>query len=154
MAIPIPRCRICNAGNLEEVLSLGDLPPVNSFLSGPADVAAERRHPLAIAFCAACSHIQLTHRLDPKDVFTDYIYFSSMSDTVLRWGQTLARRYVEELALGAHDLVAELASNDGAILKAFRGYARTYGVEPARNIAEVAVREGVPTRAEFFDSQL
>jgi novobiocin biosynthesis protein NovU/D-mycarose 3-C-methyltransferase len=153
VAIPIPGCRICEAGALEPVLSLGDLPPVNSFLAGPADIAAERRHPLAIAFCAACSHVQLTHRLDPRDVFTDYIYFSSMSDTVLRWGVTLAERYGRELGLAPGDLVAELASNDGAILRAFRGRARLVGIEPARNIAEVANREGIPTRAEFFDAR-
>jgi novobiocin biosynthesis protein NovU/D-mycarose 3-C-methyltransferase len=153
VAIPIARCRICAAADLEPVLSLGDLPPVNSFLAGPDDVAAERRHPLAIAFCTTCSHVQLTHRLDPRDVFTDYIYFSSMSDTVLRWGVALAERYGRELGLAPSDLVAELASNDGAILRAFRGRARLVGIEPARNIAEVANRDGIPTRAEFFDSR-
>src|SRR5438132_14395742 len=95
------------------------MPPVNSFLSGPEAIKAERRHPLAIAFCARCSHVQLTHMLDPKDIFEDYIYFSSMSETIVRWGAALAARYAEELSLGADDLVAELASNDGCVLKPF-----------------------------------
>jgi hypothetical protein len=154
MAIPMPACRICGRTPLEPVLSLGDMPAVNSFLAGPAEIATEMRHPLAVAFCAGCAHLQLTHRLDPREVFTDYIYLSGMSDTVVAWGETLAARYTAELDLGPRDLVAELASNDGAILRAFRGRARLQGVEPARNVAELARRDGIPTRAEFFDARL
>jgi hypothetical protein len=154
MSRRIDHCRVCQARDLEEVLSLGELPPVNSFLSGPSDIAQERKHPLAIALCMGCGHVQLTHMLDPKDIFEDYIYFSSMSETVVRWGQALADRYAAELGLGEGDLVGELASNDGCILKPFGARSRIQGVEPARNIAEVANRDGVPTRAEFFDSRL
>lgn len=151
MATTIPACRICGSRDLADVLSLGDMPPVNSFVTDPESIAREQKHPLALVYCAGCTHVQLTHMLDPKDVFEDYIYFSSMSDTVVRHGQTLAKRYAEELKLQSGDLVAEIASNDGCILKPFRAHAKVYGVEPAKNIAEVANREGVPTLAEFFD---
>ncbi len=154
MATKIPNCRICGAGDLEPILSLGDVPPVNSFLSGAADVARETKAPLAIAFCAPCGHVQLTHQLDPKDIFTDYIYFSGMSETVVRWGQQLAARYAAEKALTKTQLVVELASNDGVVLKPFQAHCRVLGVEPAKNIAEVAVRDGVPTVAEFFNLSL
>ncbi len=154
MATPIPTCRICGAGSLEPILSLGDMPPVNSFLAGPQDFAKETRAPLAIAFCAGCSHVQLTHQLDPKDVFTDYIYFSSMSESVVRWGEQLAARYAKEISLEKGQLVAELASNDGCILRPFKAHCRVLGVEPAKNIAEVANRDGVPTVAEFFGHAL
>lgn len=154
MASVIPQCRVCGAGSLEPILSLGDMPPVNSFLSSPADFPKETKAPLAIAFCAQCSHVQLTHQLDPKDVFTDYIYFSAMSETVVRWGQALAARYASELGLTRSNLVAELASNDGCILMPFREHCRVLGVEPAQNIARVANEAGVPTVAEFFDAKL
>src|SRR5262249_36594266 len=121
-------------------------------LAGEADIAKEKKHPLAIAFCSSCTHVQLTHMLDPKDIFEDYIYFSSMSETVVRHGEALAKRYATELSLQKNDLVAELASNDGCILKPFRDHCRVYGVEPAKNIAEVANKEGVPTLADFFNS--
>lgn len=153
MATPIPACRICGHNKLEGVLSLGDLPPVNSFLSGAADIAAEKKHPLAIAFCDKCSHVQLTHMLDPKDIFTDYIYFSSMSETVVRWGEQLAARYQKELSLEKDDLAAELASNDGCILKPFRAFTRIQGVEPAKNVAEVAIKDGIPTHVDFFSGK-
>ena len=154
MASPIPQCRVCGASNLEPILSLGDMPPVNSFLSGPADFPKETKAPLAISFCAPCGHVQLTHQLDPKDVFTDYIYFSAMSETVVRWGQQLAARYAKEISLQKGQLVAELASNDGCILKPFLAHCRVLGVEPAKNIAEVANKDGVPTVAEFFNFKM
>lgn len=154
MATAIPECRICGQANLEPILSLGDMPPVNSFLNGQGDIARETKAPLAIAFCATCSHVQLTHQLDPKDVFTDYIYFSSMSETIVRWGEQLAARYSTEIFLEQKHLVAELASNDGCILKPFRSHCRVLGVEPARNIAEVANKDGVPTVAEFFNFKM
>ena len=154
MATPIPHCRVCGQGKLEPILSLGDMPPVNSFLKGPQDFARETKAPLAISFCATCSHVQLTHQLDPKDVFTDYIYFSSMSETIVRWGHQLAARYEKEINLEQKHLVAELASNDGCILKPFREHCRVLGVEPAKNIAEVANKDGVPTVAEFFDFEM
>jgi hypothetical protein len=154
MATPIDHCRVCGQKSLEPILSLGDLPPVNSFLSGDADIAKEKKHPLAIAFCSGCSHVQLTHMLDPKDIFTDYIYFSSMSETIVRWGKELAARYAKEISLKSNELVAELASNDGCILKPFGAHCRILGVEPAKNIAEVANKDGVRTVAEFFDKAL
>ena len=92
--------------------------------------------------------------LDPKDVFEHYLYFSAMSETVVKWGVTLAERYRTEISLQKNDLVAELASNDGCILKPFRAHCRIQGVEPARNIAEVANKDGIPTTAEFFNSKL
>lgn len=127
------------------------MPPVNSFLSGADDIARETKHPLALVFCGKCSHVQLTHMLDPKDVFVDYIYFSSMSETIVQWGKTLAARYAKEFPLEKNDVVAELASNDGCILKPFKSHARIVGVEPAKNIAEVANKDGVHTHAEFFN---
>lgn len=147
-------CRVCGQTSLEPIVSLGDMPPVNSFLSSSADIAKETKAPLAIAFCSGCAHVQLTHQLDPKDVFTDYIYFSSMSETVVRWGELLATRYAGEKSFAKNHLVAELASNDGCILKPFRAHCRVLGVEPAKNIAEVANRDGVPTVAEFFNFKM
>jgi hypothetical protein len=151
MATEIPQCRVCGRVSLEPILSLGDMPPVNSFLSTAAD--RETKAPLAIAFCEQCAHVQLTHQLDPKDVFSDYIYFSSMSETVVRWGQQVAARYSTELSLHENELVVELASNDGCILKPFRNHCRVLGIEPALNIAQVARKEGVPTVAEFFNAK-
>jgi hypothetical protein len=149
----VTACRICGSTELEDILSLGMMPQVNRFLSSLEGAKGEPRHPLAIAHCPACTHVQLTHALDPAEIFTDYIYFSSMSETVVRHGEALAARYARELSLGPTDLVAELASNDGCILAPFKAHCRIQGVEPARNVAEVAVKNGVPTHVGFFDGR-
>jgi len=154
MSIPIPACRICRHTELLPVLSLGLMPPVNGFPADERETALEAKHPLAICQCPRCTHVQLTHMLDPREIFEHYLYFSSMSETVVRWGATLAERYRGEIELGSNDLVAELASNDGCVLKPFAAFSRIQGVEPARNIAKVANEGGVPTTAEFFNSTL
>src|SRR5260370_39674223 len=77
-----------------------------------------------------------------------------MSETVVRWGKELARNYIEKLSLSPPDLVAELASNDGCILKPFQTHSRVIGIEPARNIAAIANQAGIETIAPFLDSKL
>jgi novobiocin biosynthesis protein NovU/D-mycarose 3-C-methyltransferase len=151
METVVTSCRICRSTEIEDVLSLGMMPQVNRFLD--AVEPDEPRHPLAIRHCLACSHVQLTHALDPAAIFTDYIYFSSMSETVVRHGEGLAARYAKELGLSSSDLVAELASNDGCILRPFAAHCRIQGVEPARNVARVAIDAGIPTHVGFFDGK-
>ena len=154
MAIEMTECRVCSMAMEAPFFSLGDMPAVNRFWRSAEEAAHEPKYPLALSRCARCGHVQLTHRLDPRDVFEDYIYFSSMSETVVRWGQQLAQRYVSELTLGPSDLVAELASNDGCILNAFRTQTRVVGVEPAKNIAQVANEQGIETLPLFFGREL
>ena len=149
----ITTCRVCQSTSLEEALSLGDMPLVNSFERSPH--AGTPVYPLGITFCPKCTHVQLTHKCDPKTIFEDYIYFSSMSESVVQHGKTLAKHYTrfDTLGLSPGDLVVELASNDGCILKAFQKHSHVVGIEPAKNIARVANEQGVPTIAEFFDSK-
>src|SRR4029079_19178029 len=82
----------------------------------------------------------------------DYVYFSSFSDTMLRHAAELARELTADERLSRDSLVVEAASNDGYLLKNYRAAGvQVLGIEPARNIARVAVeRHGIPTRAEFF----
>ncbi len=150
----IDACRLCGSNALELVLSLGSIPPVNSLLRTAEERAREQRFPLDVLRCASCSHLQLGLLLDPEGVFTDYVYFSGYADAVVSHGEALARRYADEGLLGPEVLVAELASNDGAVLRAFRPHARILGVDPARNIAKFANEQGVPTVADFFGRAL
>jgi hypothetical protein len=151
---PITACRVCGSDRLERFLSLGAIPPVNSLLRSDRDRATERRFPLDVDRCEACSHVQLGLLLDPEDVFTDYLYFSGYADTVIKHGEALAAAYGRRGLLGPDHLVAELASNDGAILRAFKSHARILGIDPARNIARVANEQGIPTVADFFGRAL
>lgn len=147
-------CRVCGGANLDRFLSLGDIPPVNSLLKSRADIPGEKRFPLDVERCRTCSHVQLGMLLDPEDIFTDYSYFSGYADAVLAHGESLAEAYHKRGLVGGLSLVAELASNDGAVLKAFQKHGPVLGIDPARNVAKVANEKGVPTLAEFFGRAL
>ena len=148
----IAGCRSCGTQGLLDILSLGETPLANALLR-PEDVARpEPRYPLDLAFCAACSLVQLRETVPPELLFRDYVYFSSFSDTMLRHARELTARLVRERRLGPGSLAMEVASNDGYLLQYYRqDGVPVLGIEPARNVARVAIEErGVPTLTEFF----
>ena len=145
-------CRGCGGDRLRMFLSLGASPLANAFLQGPEEFAGERRYPLDVYFCEACSLVQLVDVIDPEVLFRNYIYVTGTSDTMAEHNRGYARRVAELLRLGSNDLVVEIASNDGSLLANFHAAGiRTLGVEPAENIAELARSRGIETVARFFD---
>ena len=146
-------CRICSGRNLRSFLSLGPMPLANSFLPSPSDIDQEASYPLDVYFCETCSLVQLLDVVDPEILFRDYIYVTGTSDTIASHNLQYASTIVDLLKLGADDLVIEIASNDGSLLKCFRHHGvRTLGVEPAANIAEMACANGIDTIPQFFNS--
>jgi SAM-dependent methyltransferase len=115
----------------------------------------EPTYPLVLAFCSECTLVQITETVPPETLFREYLYFSSFSDTLLRHAGDLVTRLIDTRRLNAGHLVVELASNDGYLLQYYqkRGIA-VLGVEPARNIAEVARERGIPSVSEFFGEEL
>lgn len=152
---PIPACRSCGGTPLVPVLSLGRTPLANALRGETELVAPEPAFPLDLAFCPACSLVQITETVPPAELFRDYVYFSSFSDTMLRHAADLAGQVVSGRGLGSDSLVVEAASNDGYLLKNYKAAGvPVLGIEPARNIARVAVQEhGIPTRTEFFTAE-
>ncbi len=144
-------CRSCGAGNLELVLSLGSTPLANSLVASP-DEGPERRYPLDLVFCPACTLVQITETVPPEQLFREYLYFSSFSDTMLTHARALVDRLVAARSLGPASLAMEIASNDGYLLQYYKqAGVPVLGIEPAQNVARVAVAErGVPTLSEFF----
>lgn len=146
-------CRACGKEDLRPFLSLGPMPLANSFLRSPADSEDERYFPLDVCFCQSCSLVQLADVIAHDVLFRNYIYVTGTSETVARHNAIYAESVVELLNLGSDDLVIEIASNDGSLLKQFQRFGvRTLGVEPASNIAEQARASGIETVSEFFDS--
>lgn len=136
-------------------LSLGEMPLANSFLADPSEFESEQRFPLEVYFCEDCTLVQLLDVIDPEVLFSNYVYVSGTSETTRAHYRRYAEAVVELLGLGPADLVVEVASNDGSLLEEFqRRGVRVLGVEPARNIAEQANRNGIPTVDRFFNSAL
>lgn len=148
-------CRSCHAGPLEPILSLGHTPLANALVSADRLDAQEPRYPLDLVFCPACSLVQITETVPPEVLFTDYPYFSSFSDTMVRSARELAERLASARKLGADSLVIEIASNDGYLLQHYvKLGVPVLGIEPAANLAEAAEARGVPTRRAFFGRAL
>ena len=144
-------CRFCGAPLTRTFADLGRAPLSNAFLSEEQLRLPEPHYPLHAYVCDACLLVQLEAFASPEQIFTDYLYFSSYSDVWLRHAEAYAERMVEELRLGAHSLVVEVASNDGYLLQYFhRRGVGVQGVEPAANVAEVARAKGIPTEVAFF----
>lgn len=131
------------------------MPLANALLT-PAQLSKpERTYPLDLVFCPQCSLVQITETVPPHVLFSDYVYLSSFSDTMVRHAGEIARRLVSTRQLGAASLVVELASNDGYLLRHYRDAGvPVLGIEPAANIAQVARDHGIPTIASFFDEPL
>ena len=104
--------------------------------------------------CHRCWLLQIVDLVPPVALFSEYLYFSSFSDAMLRHARAAADQHTAEFELGADSFVVEIASNDGYLLKNFVGRGvPCLGVEPAANIARVARENGIDTRVEFFGKQ-
>jgi SAM-dependent methyltransferase len=149
-------CRSCGAAGLSPVLDLGRTPLANALLSPDQLDAPEAVYPLELVLCPDCALVQITETVPPEVLFRDYLYFSSFSDTMLRHAEGLVGRMLAEEGLGPGSLAAEVASNDGYLLQFYkRAGVPVLGIEPARNVARVAVEErGIRTVTEFFGEEL
>jgi hypothetical protein len=148
-------CRACGGTGLRRFLELGPQPLANAFPADASEFASEKRYPLDVYFCETCSLVQVPDVIDPEVLFRDYIYVTGTSTTIAEHNVRYANTVVELVPLRANDLVVEVASNDGSLLRCFQPYGvRTLGIEPASNIATIAREAGVDTIDEFFEPHI
>lgn len=145
-------CRACNRNTLSPFIELGPTPLANSFLKSENEFAEEMSFPLDVYFCETCSLVQLADVVDPEILFRNYIYVTGTADTIVAHNKQYAQTVVNFLDLNDKNLVIEVASNNGSLLKCFQIHGvKTLGVEPAENIAEKANADGIETINEFFN---
>ena len=148
-------CLSCQSPELHQVLDLGIQPLANNLLREDDLDKPEPRFPLRLSVCQDCWMLQITDLVPPTDLFSEYLYFSSFSDQMLRHAKEASCRYIADFNLGADSFVVEIASNDGYLLKNFvERKVPVLGIEPAANIAEVAIAAGVESLVAFFDEKL
>ena len=148
-------CRACGRPDLDLILALGRTPLANALPTAEQLDDPEPVFPLDVVFCPGCTLVQLAESVPPEQLFSDYLYFSSFSDTMVQHAQELVGRLVAERGLGAEHLAVEVASNDGYLLQHYqRAGVPVLGIEPAANVARVAADKGIPTLVEFFGRAL
>jgi SAM-dependent methyltransferase len=148
-------CRLCGAQLRHTLVDLGMSPLCESILAADQLDQMEVYFPLHVLICHKCHLVQLKQYASPEEIFRDYAYFSSYSTTWVAHAKAYCEAIASRLALDSTCLVIELASNDGYLLQHFRPLGiPVLGIEPALNVAKVAIANGVPTRTEFFGVRL
>lgn len=146
-----PLCRFCGAPLRQTFVDLGMSPLCESYLSVEQLNQTEPFYPLHVRVCGSCFLVQVEEYVSPENIFSDYAYFSSYSETWIAHAKSYVDQMTSRFPLNENSLVVEVASNDGYLLQHF--VARkipVFGIEPAANVASVAVQKGVPTLVKFF----
>jgi SAM-dependent methyltransferase len=148
-------CRFCGQGLVCTFVDLGMSPLCESFLSTAQLNQMEPFYPLHVYICENCLLVQLKEYVAPENIFTEYAYFSSYSDSWLQHARAYTDMIVERFNIGAQSQVVELASNDGYLLQYFieKGIP-VVGIEPAANVAQAAIKKGIPTVVKFFGTKI
>ena len=148
-------CRFCGSDLRRTFVDLGLSPLCETYPSAADLNRGETYYPLHVYVCEKCWLVQLEEYESPEQIFSDYAYFSSFSDSWLKHCDRYCEAMKARWALGSQSFVVEVASNDGYLLQYFlnRGVP-VLGIEPAANVAKVAVEKGVPTLVRFFGTQL
>ena len=147
-------CRLCGSPLTETFADLGLSPLANSYVAPERVSQKENFYPLHVFVCSQCLLVQLDQFEEPEKIFSDYLYFSSFSDSWLAHCRAYAEGMVSRLGLNPGSQVVEVASNDGYLLQYFVATGiPVLGVEPAANVAQTAIAKGVPTEVAFFGSE-
>jgi SAM-dependent methyltransferase len=149
-------CRSCGGASVRPFLSLGKTPLADALLTEESLNQPELRFPLDVAFCEECSLVQILEEVPPEQLFVEnYLYFSSFSEHLLKHSGDHAAGLIRSRNLGPGSLVVEVASNDGYLLRNFRGAGiPVLGIDPAPDQAAAAREAGIPTLEEFFGTDM
>lgn len=145
----IKYCRVCKSTNIIKVLDLGEQPLANSLPIKSDD--KEELHPLSISWCKNCNLVQLNETVEPVDLFSNYVWVTATSRVALSQANKFYNDIIQCVTGLDTSYVLEVASNDGTFLKPFinNGY-EVLGIDPAKNIVDSAIKDGIPTRCDFF----
>jgi SAM-dependent methyltransferase len=148
-------CRLCGSRAQRTFVNLGMSPLCESFVAHDQLDVMEPHYPLHVLVCEGCFLVQLKQYVSPEHIFNEYAYFSSYSTSWVSHAKRYCEMITRRLGLGPDSFVVELASNDGYLLQHFKPLGvPVLGIEPAANVAKVAVEKGVPTRVNFFGVRL
>ncbi len=148
------KCRFCGTSLNHTFVDLGVSPLANSYLKTEELQRMEPFYPLHVYVCNTCYLVQLPLFQSPEEIFSDYAYFSSYSDSWLKHANAYTQLMIDRFRFDSQSKVIEIASNDGYLLQYFKEKGiPVLGIEPAKNVAEAAQKAGIPTIVKFFGTQ-
>jgi SAM-dependent methyltransferase len=153
--MPSTHCRSCGTTLCRTFVDLGMSPLANSYVKASQLNQMEPFYSLHVYVCESCFLVQLAPVTKPEEIFSEYAYFSSYSDSWLDHARTYTDSVTRRFSLNGKSRVVEIASNDGYLLQYFiaKGIP-VLGIEPARNVAGAAIERGIPTEVRFFGEDM
>ncbi len=150
----VAECRFCGNPLKNTFVDLGVSPLANSYLKEEQLLQMEPFYPLQAYVCEKCYLVQLPVFQSSAEIFSDYAYFSSFAETLLKHSKEYAGLIIDRFGFTPNSLVVEIASNDGYLLQYFKGKGiPVLGIEPAKNVAKAAQDAGIPTIVKFFGAR-
>lgn len=148
-------CRLCDSKNLALVLPIKPSALADAYIPAAQLNETQPRYPLDTFLCRDCGHVQLRDVVDPRMLFSHYLYVTSVSLGLLEHFRQYADEIVRQLRPPSGALAIDIGSNEGALLKNFKAHGlRVLGVDAAQNIAALANASGIETVADFFTADL
>jgi 2-polyprenyl-3-methyl-5-hydroxy-6-metoxy-1,4-benzoquinol methylase len=148
------KCRICNEVLRITFANLKSTPLANSLLNTKELLKKENTFPLHAYVCEKCFLVQVEELEKATDIFSDYVYFSSYSDSWLKHAENYVETITNKFSFNEHSQIIEIASNDGYLLQYFlKKNVKILGIEPSNNVAIVAEEKGIPTLKKFFGEE-
>ena len=150
----IEKCRISGNKDLIKILDLGNQPLANSLKTDQSEV--KQKYPLSISYGKESSLIQLNETVNKEILFDHYVWVTGTAKATKKYSSIFCDRVILNTEANKDDLIIEIASNDGTFLKPFlkKGFKNILGIDPAKNIAEIANKDGVKTLPKFWQSDL
>jgi 2-polyprenyl-3-methyl-5-hydroxy-6-metoxy-1,4-benzoquinol methylase len=148
------RCRFCDEALKYPFVDLGTSPLANSYLKEKDLHRMEPFYPLCAYVCESCFLVQVPVFESPEDIFSDYAYFSSYSDSWLKHAKDYVDSMIDRFGFDADTQIVEIASNDGYLLQYFKEKGiPVLGIEPAKNVGKAALEKGIPTIIQFHSEK-
>ena len=146
-------CRCCGSKKLKRALSLGYQPLANNLLENIDDKTKE--YPLELNVCEECFNCQLSVAINSDEMFSNYLYQSSTTQSFREHFILAAKKYISDFKLDINSYIIDVGSNDGIGLKPFLdlGFSNIQGIEPAKNLADIANKNGIKTFHGYLDEK-
>ena len=150
------KCFICNKNSSETILNLGMSPIANNLELDIDQSQAAEKYPLKLSICrSGCNHVQISEIIDQKKIFNDYFYMPSVSKTLTNHLKEISKEINKKFKIKSDTFILDIGSNDGTFLESASNFSKNIlGVDPAKNLSDIANKKGIRTINEFFSHKL